>query len=43
MHFKCRRAGKKHEKKKRNLPGYLLGVIPKGLSCNQGLIVLKPV
>lgn len=31
MHFKWRRAGKKHEKKKRKLPGYLLGVIPKAL------------
>lgn len=32
MHFNWRRAGKKHEKKKINLPEYLLGVIPKGLS-----------
>lgn len=31
MYFKWRRAGKEDEKKKRNLPGYLLGVIPKAL------------
>lgn len=43
MHFKWRSAAKKHEKKKRNLLGYLLGVIPKGLSWNQGLTVVKPI